>query len=175
MKALTLKHPWAWAICFLGKDIENRRWHPPASLIGRHFAIHGGVIPKSRYDLDDVREEAAGLAVEFGVGPEVTLADACMTGIVAVVRLAGVVTQSESTWFEGPFGWQLDDLVVLREPIACKGAQGLWDVPEEHVAGMRRQWCAVVGRTWNSRSVEAGTVRDATSKAIEGEGDKGTS
>ena len=27
MKAITIKQPWAWAIIFAGKDIENRTWH----------------------------------------------------------------------------------------------------------------------------------------------------
>jgi len=26
MKAITIKQPWAWAIVFAGKDIENRSW-----------------------------------------------------------------------------------------------------------------------------------------------------
>lgn len=27
MKAITIKQPWAWAIIFAGKDIENRSWY----------------------------------------------------------------------------------------------------------------------------------------------------
>ena len=42
MKALTLHAPWAWAICFLGKRVENRTWAPPSGMIGKRFAIHAG-------------------------------------------------------------------------------------------------------------------------------------
>ena len=27
MKAITIKQPWAWAIIFAGRDIENRSWY----------------------------------------------------------------------------------------------------------------------------------------------------
>lgn len=55
MKALTLRHPWAFAIAFLGKDIENRDWSEQvAEIMGLHaviergdtVAIHGGAAPQ---------------------------------------------------------------------------------------------------------------------------------
>lgn len=53
MKALTLRHPWAFAIAFLGKDVENREWDERlAELMGIHaqvgqrIAIHGGAAPE---------------------------------------------------------------------------------------------------------------------------------
>ena len=30
---------------------------------------------------------------------------------------------------DGRFGWWLADIVALRQPIACPGAQGLWAIP----------------------------------------------
>jgi hypothetical protein len=41
-RALTVVQPWAHAIVHLGKDIENRSWKPPETLIGKRFAIHAG-------------------------------------------------------------------------------------------------------------------------------------
>ena len=46
IRALTLRHPWAWCVRDLGKDVENRTWAAPKSMIGQHIAIHGGAIPK---------------------------------------------------------------------------------------------------------------------------------
>ena len=46
MQAITLKHPWAFAIARLGKRVENRTWKPPNRLLGQRIAIHGGAIPK---------------------------------------------------------------------------------------------------------------------------------
>lgn len=43
MKVLTVRQPWAWAIIHGGKDIENRSWSPPSSLIGERFAIHAAL------------------------------------------------------------------------------------------------------------------------------------
>jgi hypothetical protein len=44
MKAITLHPEWAWAICRLGKNVENRTWKPPQSFaIGSRVAIHAGV------------------------------------------------------------------------------------------------------------------------------------
>lgn len=149
MKALTLKHPWPWAICHLGKDIENRTWKPPASLIGRYFAIHGGAVPRGRA-FQEMSDIGWALADDRDMIPGVTVQDTIMPGIVAVVLLTGVVTASPSPWFEGPYGWCLGDLFVLPEPVACKGAQGLWDVPEGHVEEIRRQW-----REAKSRSLPA--------------------
>lgn len=131
VNALTLKHPWPWAIIKLGKRIENRTWRPVME-IGAWYAIHGGKIPKAD-DLEDVLWQARELAWEFsntilrGTAP--TLQDALLTGIVALARHGGVVKQSDDPWFEGPFGWVISELIVLPEAIPCRGAQGLWKVP----------------------------------------------
>lgn len=42
LKALTIWPEWAWAIRWLGKDVENRTWHPPKSIIGKRIALHAG-------------------------------------------------------------------------------------------------------------------------------------
>jgi len=41
MKALTVRQPWAWAIVFAGKDIENRTWKSKYCY-GSTIAIHAG-------------------------------------------------------------------------------------------------------------------------------------
>jgi hypothetical protein len=135
LKALTLKHPWPYAICRLGKDIENRTWSPGCRLaVGDWFAIHGGVPPKGAAfeefaddldDLDDVfpRDRPA--------------AETIMPGIVAVCRFGGAVSSSASIWFNGPVGWVLAEAVVLPEPVPCMGAQGLWDLPDNVLGQVR--------------------------------------
>ena len=48
MRAVTLRHPWAYAVKMLGKDIENRTWDPGVSLkVGERFAIHAGKPPRA--------------------------------------------------------------------------------------------------------------------------------
>jgi len=42
MKAISVRQPWAWAIIFGGKDVENRNKAPIGTqqLIGRRIQIH---------------------------------------------------------------------------------------------------------------------------------------
>jgi len=37
MKALTLRAPWGTVIAKHGKDVENRGWKPPDSIIGERM------------------------------------------------------------------------------------------------------------------------------------------
>lgn len=145
MKALTLRHPWPFAICHLGKRIENRGWEPsPKQLrIGDRFAIHGGVAPKrGSVSYADPIQKAYLLSERFaGVHfppEEVIFRD----GIVAVATFGGITLDGRiasaqhsdvDPWFDetpGNKGWLLRDVIVLPEPIPRKGAQGLWDVPD---------------------------------------------
>lgn len=123
MKAITLIRPWDQAVvrADIGKDIENRTWKPWRSLIGQRIAIHAG----RKFDRQGQRfiQQASGIFL-----PE----DDCPSGvIVGTAVLAEVVEFSGSKWFFGPLGWRLRSVVQLPEPVPCKGAQGLWDVPDD--------------------------------------------
>jgi len=120
---LTLHRPWPILIAKGIKRIENRTWSPePRLQVGEWFAVHAG----KKYD-----ERCSPMAQRLGVDMEVFFdkklgAEGC---IVAVARYAGCVTESTDPWFFGPVGWLLPEVVAL-EPIPCKGAQGLWYVPD---------------------------------------------
>jgi hypothetical protein len=133
-KALTLRHPWPWAILH-GKDVENRSWAPqPLELaVGEWIAIHGGNVPTDQESLEDIQEEAR-LLVDDGLirlpfSPRHQ--EVVRPGIVAVCRFGGIVTSSRSPWFEGPKGWLLDRTLALPTRIPWPGARGLWVVPAE--------------------------------------------
>lgn len=118
---LTLVQPWATVVVHHGKRIENRPWKPPAWAIGKRLAIHAG----KKYD-DQVARD---LWTHTGIS--VPCKKAIVLGaIVGTARLAGYVTDSMDPWFFGPFGWQLEDVRALAEPIPCGGALGLWRLPE---------------------------------------------
>jgi hypothetical protein len=82
MMALTLKHPWPYAICFLGKRIENRTWRPRPSQLqpGSYLAIHGGVIPKGRA-LTEASDDLQRLKAQGLCPDHVTLEETIMPGI----------------------------------------------------------------------------------------------
>lgn len=135
MQALTLKHPWVWAVCYLGKRIENRTWKPPAAAIGQYLALHGGVPPRTEIERRGVAVEAATLRMRFPKlrPPE----DPVIPGVAAVFKLRGFVVKSTDPWFDGPVGWLLGDVTVLPRPVSCKGLQGLWELPPDVLAEVR--------------------------------------
>jgi hypothetical protein len=149
LKAITLRHPWPFAICQLGKRIENRTWSPNLA-IGEKFAIHGGKFP---VQADGSNKGAANQqyweeikATLFDLGQS-GLIDGAMkvtirmlqatVGICAVATYGGTVREDASPWFCGPIGWVMTDVLVLPEAVPCRGAQGLWAVPDDVLAKMR--------------------------------------
>lgn len=140
LQALTLIRPWPWAIIHAGKPVENRTWAPPASLIGRPIAIHAGK------KWDDAAAGDIASAADLSVLP----AEAQREGIVAVAIIDRVVRGEwhpgskdpvlASEWYSGPVGWVLRDVVELREPVPCRGAQGLWPVPEDVIELVRKRY-----------------------------------
>ena len=149
MKALTLWPEWSWAICHLGKRIENRTWFPPGWLIGKTLAIHAGANIGGRSGrvamlegIDSLRimahragwasEVSSGLVVftnDIGDRREFSPADIPKKAIVAscVVGLGGHATPEELKWAaEGQCHWLLTNVGFPEEPIPVKGAQGLW-------------------------------------------------
>ncbi len=124
-KALTVWQPWAWLIVEGFKPIENRPW--PTSYRGPFF-IHAGKRPDPQ-DADIRRE----VKREFGIEIPPSLP---LGGIVGEARIVDCVTESESPWFSGPFGFVLAD----RRPlpfVPCPGRQKLWEVSTETLAAVR--------------------------------------
>lgn len=147
MKALTLHAPWAWAICYLGKDIENRTWKPPAAMIGQRSAIHAGSpsmwkfrkwwevyntlkrkqphpkIWRSYEQIFKCTDE------EYAANRDSFWFAIVATAVISEVREP---QSADDGWHvAGQYGWVLTDVQVLHEPVKCKGALGLWTVPAD--------------------------------------------
>ena len=108
MLTLSIQQPWAWAICHLGKDIENRSW--PTKFRGR-FLIHAGKrVDEYGYDYiyDEWLIEAPDAKV-IGCG-----------GIVGIATIVDCVTASNSSWFFGRYGFVLSD----QRPLAFMPLRG---------------------------------------------------
>jgi len=138
LRALTIHQPWAWFIAKGYKPIENRSWRPPQSLVGNWLAIHAG----KKWDIAEVASNTSFAHVNCraplpsSIG---AMGDQCGS-ILAVARVTGFVAESASPWFFGPVGWTLADVVELPEPVACRGAQGLWKVPADVYERVLVQW-----------------------------------
>lgn len=117
MEALSVMQPWAWLMAMNIKDIENRTWK--ADFRGE-FLIHAG----KKFDWegflfieDTLPSVAQKIRVHFGIESELgnwrtlrfklVIRKGEFGGIVGKSTLVGCVTESDSPWFFGPYGFVL--------------------------------------------------------------------
>ena len=131
-----------------GLDVTTPEfWQASIDIIGQRIAIHAGKTwdqdavdllelpirpvdaPSDRATLAKLRDEGIiGTAVVCGV--EQT-EDLDVETLIAGKWPTSNLVDNVLDWLSGPYGWLLDDVRALPEPIPCKGRQGLWDVPPE--------------------------------------------
>jgi hypothetical protein len=136
MKALSIKQPWAWAICNLPepfkKNIENRTWdtkHRGEFLVhaGKKLDING--YARMKYYLKQLNYQ--------GVIPSPK--DFVLGAIIGKATLVDTVKEHESIWFEGGLideniiGFELEYGVALKEPIEYKGQLNFFEIPDDLV------------------------------------------
>jgi len=113
--ALSIRQPWADAIIYLGKDIENRDW--PTRFRGP-VCIHAAKAwgPQERGDVAFV-ERMSGKALE---------ATPRLGGIIGVAEVIDCVEASPSPWFFGRYGFVLRNARDV-DFIPLRGALGFFD------------------------------------------------
>ncbi len=119
MKALSIQQPWAWAIIWAGKDIENRSWH--TNYRGSFF-IHAG----KKFDNKGWAwlKEQEGKLFKAAVPDQ----DAYhQGGIVGISYLIQCVNYDNSPWFYGPQGFKLSSTISI-DFIPYKGNLGFFNV-----------------------------------------------
>lgn len=109
IKALSIKQPYPHHIFYDGKDVENRDW--PTRGRG-WFIVHAGV-SKTELDKDDDEH----MAMPRG-------------GIVGMARIVDCVTEMESGWFFGRYGFVLRDAFPIPL-VPCKGQLGFFHPPRD--------------------------------------------
>jgi hypothetical protein len=118
--ALSIRQPWAWLILYAGKDIENRDWRTAQR---GPFLIHAS----KGMTRDEYRNGVDTLAE---IRPDLQLPpfeDLPRGGIVGSAVLADCVSESDSPWFFGFYGYVLRDATPLPfRPY--KGALGFFPV-----------------------------------------------
>ncbi|MGC5796463.1 ASCH domain-containing protein [Sphingomonas sp. NFX23] len=135
MRCISLWQPWASAVALGLKRIETRHWS--TNYTGK-LAIHAA----KRWTGDE-RETAAMFAGLY----DLRLAAPPLGAIVATARLVrcdrsedilrrgiGEMEEAFGNYGPGRFGWILDDIVMLDEPVPFRGMQGLFDVPDDLLA-----------------------------------------
>jgi hypothetical protein len=137
IRGLSLTRPWPFAFVaqprrhgVAPKRIENRSWMPPKRLIGHFLALHAA----KSWD-EEGREfiaETTGLYVPSkSESPDSEIFAVCMLGGFMRHEQDHRMTPEQRPWFFGPYGWLCAEFVRLRNPVPCKGAQGLWTFNEK--------------------------------------------
>jgi hypothetical protein len=122
LKAITVIQPWAWAIAYAGKNIENRPWY---TYQRGTIAIHAGA---KWYDDPMPR------GIRQPEDDEIVC-----SAIIAIADLVDCVDHARSKWFHGPYGWVIENVRPLKAPVPCKGALGFWKVPPAKVVAILDQ------------------------------------
>lgn len=124
MKVLTIKQPWATLIMQEDKRFEFRSWQTKYS---EDLLIHAG----KGIDIEAMKRLTKYLSEKLPYGK-----------ILGRVKLVDCIKMSPEfkerplkendeiytkSLFEENYGWQIDDVVVFKEPIETKGHLSLWE------------------------------------------------
>jgi len=125
MLALSIRQPWAWLILHGGKDIENRDW--PTKFRGRVLVHASKGMTRDEWESAWMCAHGTGASPK-AVGMGLTRDNIERGGIVGSVEIVDCVTDSDSRWFFGRYGF------VLRDPqplpfTPWRGQLGFFDVP----------------------------------------------
>ena len=150
MKAISIKQPWTFTVLNGLKDVENRTWRPPDSVIGQRVVVHAGKQP----DKQVAAWGATRWILSFGV-PEadayhLTWATHPLGALIGEVTITGYVEESDSPWFFGPYGWTLEDPIVYSKPIPYKGQLGFFDIPDDVLADATPMPSCATPPPWDS-------------------------
>jgi len=132
MKGLTIHQPWAGFVAAGMKRIETRSW--PTEYRGE-IAIHAGMRCET-WGLGDLLEVVREMNEKFH-----TL-HVARGAIIAVATLSDCVRTQDLVCLDdrerllgnyepGRWAWRLESVVVLDNPVPCRGMQRIWTVPPE--------------------------------------------
>jgi hypothetical protein len=138
------------------KEVENRTWPFPPTMIGKRFAIHAAKswdengarhIHEAGLRFPPMASITRGAIVALATIDHQVIADGVMP-TRPPYQTAGTLPDSQKRWFFGPYGFVFVRLSVLPKPIIVRGMQGFWTVPintEREVIDQllthAREWC----------------------------------
>lgn len=121
IRALSIMQPWADCIIQHGKNVENRSWSTQKR---GYVAIHASArLDKNRYEY--VNEE-------YGI--KLDPKNSSFGSILGFAKIVDVVdrkslTRETKKWFMGDYGFVLEDIIILKEPVPAKGSLSFWKIP----------------------------------------------
>jgi hypothetical protein len=152
LRALTVRQPWASAIAYGDKRVENRTWTAPQWLT--EFAVHAG--SGTDWDAPPEAWAAAGLPpYRRGDRQAAWSASLALGAVVAVAETSGShphcraaagapcgADGSEmcSAWaIPAHHHWVVTRVRPLAKPVPCRGMLGLWRLPGDVEKAVREQ------------------------------------
>jgi hypothetical protein len=132
MKALSVRQPWAHFIVRGFKPVENRQWW---TQYRGPLLIHAAK-GMTKFEYEDCMKLAAAIARQAQTAILLPSFDELERGgVVGRVDLLDCVTDHDSLWFAGKFGFVMQNPAPLPF-LPYKGQLGFSDVPDELVKGL---------------------------------------
>ncbi len=131
--ALSVRQPWAWAIMFAGKHLENRSRYALKHMLGRmrrgRICIHAAK-GMTREEYEAARDTIARATAVHRVAVECpSPAELVRGAIIGTVEVTGTLSPETSTspWWAGGSALTITDPQPLSEPLPLAGALGYFD------------------------------------------------
>lgn len=147
MKAITLIQPYATLIALGYKANETRSWQTTHR---GPLAIHAGIgMPSWAREVAETDSVISSILHYHGLTFDTlprrrVLAVAKVAGMLRIVEpgtgiglgrcdpaLLSVNERASGGYMLGRWAWQLENVLTLAEPVACSGAQSIWQVPAD--------------------------------------------
>lgn len=128
-RALSIQQPWADAILHGTKRVENRTWRrAPNAELGWVW-VHA---PAGHDKAGELWMREQGLHM-----PPVDVPRSALIGLAYIHTINNGALDASDPWAFGPWCWCIGEVIALDEPVPCKGALGLWTVPDAALATAR--------------------------------------
>jgi len=109
--------------------VENRTW---ATKIRGKIAIHASKSFRKAEYLEFMQCASGGLFPECSSLAFIPHYPQFEVGVIlGTVELVDCVTESNSEWFFGDYGFVLENPRQLIKPIPFRGALGFWEIPKD--------------------------------------------
>lgn len=145
MRALTVRQPYADAIAWGAKTVENRTKPLPAKYVDVPVLLHAAKnLHASKLTVQDLSDITGGQGYDAWTGTR--------SAVLAVIRFKGCHRSDSSLhWCCRPWGqvstkqhpvvwhWEISEVTRLDDPVPASGALGFWNVPDDVLAAVQRQ------------------------------------
>lgn len=151
VKALTLWQPWASLVVAGCKPYEFRGWRAPASIVGQRIVIHASARKPDMREVEQLLrllraggryaaqtcltpvDTAIGVLEQrswpLGTGLGTAIVGEPRDGIAIGVDFGAIKVNDSSRDYHANWGWPMLEIERWADPIAMRGAQGLWNWP----------------------------------------------